>query len=441
MQTHSTHVGQLQGLTQISYSSEKTCSSQVSLGLQGGHSINLFELFSVQVTVHQLAQLSCGWDGDEKEVSLLPLHNPTQPVCVQGAVSGSFSTTARPGCPSAQTVSTNFDEHGTSSSWQFLGTDFSNSTDRDASDQMLPVPASLAAISGSPLWSFSCPGARPTRLGFTSAVVGCTCNQDSRSVAIWERSICPVCEMPVPLATPINSLQSSTQQSGSTGVEHAVGAQPTSCSCDYGCELTPQQLFSGIPRVWPSTLQLVLQSSSQEARRQPSLQATLRLAGATGAVAGASSTTAIPASVLPGLWDALSLVEALPLLWSSQQVQQARGGRLSHTECRTAWHAAGETQLCSQDLYIFCKLKHVLHKLDVAHKMRVRLVKRLHAVVDFGSCDLKSVYFEVRCIINEVLLASVAGGSKGVRMTGLARLALALQEALALGPTANAPVS
>lgn len=306
---------------------------------------------------------------------------------------------------------------------------------------MLLALASLPAISGSPLWSFSSPGACPTRLGFSSAVVGCTCDQDSRSVAIWERSRYPVCEMPVPLATPVNSLHSS-QQSGSTGVEHAVRAQPPSCSCDCGCELTPHQVSGGNPPVWPSTLQLVLQSSNQEARRQPSLQATLYPAvGATEPVAGASSTTAIPACVLPGVWDYLSLDEALPQLWSSQQVQQARGGRLSDTECRTAWHAAGETQLCSKDLYIFCKLKHVLHKLDVAHKMRVRLVKRLHAVVDYGSCDLKSVYFEVRCIINEVLLASVAGGFKCVRMTGLVRLALALQEALALGPAASVPGS
>jgi hypothetical protein len=135
-------------------------------------------------------------------------------------------------------------------------------------------------------------------------------------------------------------------------------------------------------------------------------------------------------------WANLSLAEALLQLWSSQQVQQARGGRLSSTECRTAWHAAGDPELCFQDLYVFCKLKHVLHKLDVAHRIRVRLVKRLHAVVDYGGCDLKSVYLEVRCIISDFLHGPTVG-LEGARVTGLVRLALAMQEALLLGPAAD----
>jgi hypothetical protein len=84
-------------------------------------------------------------------------------------------------------------------------------------------------------------------------------------------------------------------------------------------------------------------------------------------------------------------------------------------------------------MYDFRKLKHVLHKLDAKHRVRLGLIRRLHAVVDYGGCDLKAVYFEVRCVIIE-LQQEYAGRLKGARVTDLVRLALVLQEALALGP-------
>jgi hypothetical protein len=84
-------------------------------------------------------------------------------------------------------------------------------------------------------------------------------------------------------------------------------------------------------------------------------------------------------------------------------------------------------------MYDFRKLKHVLHKIDAKHRIRLGLIKRLHAVADYGGCDLKAVYFEVRCVIGTVMRSCV-GRLEDARVTGLVRLAVVLHEALALGP-------
>lgn len=136
-------------------------------------------------------------------------------------------------------------------------------------------------------------------------------------------------------------------------------------------------------------------------------------------------------TILPQPWASMPLEEGLQLLWNSEQVQQATGGRLYNTIVRIAWQPVGE--LSAQDLYDFGKCKYVVHKLDVAHRTRLRLVVRMHAVADYGTCDLQSVYFEVRCTIED-LLEAIMQGMQGVRVLGLVRFALALQEALKLGP-------
>lgn len=63
----------------------------------------------------------------------------------------------------------------------------------------------------------------------------------------------------------------------------------------------------------------------------------------------------------------------------------------------------------------------------------MRVVMRMHAVADYGGCNLGSVYLEVRCAIDDLLEASLRG-TPGVRVLSVVRLALALQEALRLGP-------
>lgn len=135
---------------------------------------------------------------------------------------------------------------------------------------------------------------------------------------------------------------------------------------------------------------------------------------------------------LPEPWASMTLDEGLQQLWSSDQLQEAVGGCMYNTAERTAWEPDGA--LSAQDLFDFGKLKYVIHKLDASHRPRVRLVVRMHAVADYGGCDLKLFYFEVRCVISELGEKAGSRSLQGVRVLGLVRLALALQEALTLGP-------
>jgi hypothetical protein len=123
-------------------------------------------------------------------------------------------------------------------------------------------------------------------------------------------------------------------------------------------------------------------------------------------------------------------------LWTGQQLCASVGGSLFNTEQRMAWQPVGEPEPGAQDLYDFQKLKHVMQKLDAVHRTRVKLIKRLHAVADYGGCDMKSVYFEVRCMIGEMVHSAAAQGRplEDCRVTGLVRLAAVLQDALTLGP-------
>jgi hypothetical protein len=81
----------------------------------------------------------------------------------------------------------------------------------------------------------------------------------------------------------------------------------------------------------------------------------------------------------------------------------------------------------------------MVQKLDAVHKTRVKLIKRLHAVADYGGCDLGSVYREVRCLIGELLhdAAMHIKSFEECRVAGLVRFALTLQDALRLGPKAE----
>lgn len=167
-----------------------------------------------------------------------------------------------------------------------------------------------------------------------------------------------------------------------------------------------------------------------------------------GAQQDSSSTTGAaggggPSSTGPGFSGPaahVSLDEGLKQLWTGEQLQSAKGGRLFNIEQRMAWQPVGEPDPGAQDLYDFQKLKHVMQKLDAVHRTRVKLIKRLHAVADYGGCDMKSVYFETRCMIGEMMHNAAAQGRplEECRITGLVRLALVLQEALELGPKEEA---
>lgn len=150
-----------------------------------------------------------------------------------------------------------------------------------------------------------------------------------------------------------------------------------------------------------------------------------------------------PSSTGPGFSGpaaVVSLDEGLKQLWTGEQLQSAKGGRLFNIEQRMAWQPVGEPDPGAQDLYDFQKLKHVMQKLDAVHRTRVKLIKRLHAVADYGGCDMKSVYFETRCMIGEMMHNAAAQGRplEECRITGLVRLAVVLQEALDLGPKEEA---
>lgn len=141
-----------------------------------------------------------------------------------------------------------------------------------------------------------------------------------------------------------------------------------------------------------------------------------------------------PAAFLPAPWATMPLLRGLQLLWDNLQLQEATGGCIYNTAERMAWQPPAVVELSAQDLYEFPKLKYMVHKLNAVHKIRVRLIKRLHAVADFGGGELKSVYFEVRCIITEMMRTADAHRLQSARITDLVRLALALQEALVQGP-------
>jgi hypothetical protein len=108
-----------------------------------------------------------------------------------------------------------------------------------------------------------------------------------------------------------------------------------------------------------------------------------------------------------------------------------------HTQL--AWLPIGAGYPSPQELYDFAKLKRMVQKLDAVHKTRVKLIKRLHAVADYGGRDLGSVYREVRCLIGELLhdAALQIKSFEDCRVAGLVRFALTLQDALRLGPKAE----
>lgn len=139
-----------------------------------------------------------------------------------------------------------------------------------------------------------------------------------------------------------------------------------------------------------------------------------------------------PVVDLPAPWDSISLDEGLQQLWNSDQLQEAVGGCLYNTAERTASEPDGK--LSAQDLFDFQRLKYVIHKLDASQRPRVRLVVRMHAVADYWGCNFKLFYFGVRCVISDLCEKAGSHGLQGVRVLGLVRLALTLQEALRLGP-------
>lgn len=100
-----------------------------------------------------------------------------------------------------------------------------------------------------------------------------------------------------------------------------------------------------------------------------------------------------------------------------------------------AWQPVSNPTVVGQDMYDFSKLKRVVQKLDAVHKHRVKLIKRIHGVAEYGQCDLKLVYQEVRSMIGEVLRESAmyTKSIEGSGVGGLVRLALLLQEALLQG--------
>lgn len=156
--------------------------------------------------------------------------------------------------------------------------------------------------------------------------------------------------------------------------------------------------------------------------------------------AGAGSSAASSGPGFSGPAAHISLDEGLKQLWTGEQLQNAKGGRLFNIEQRMAWQPVGEPDPDAQDLFDFSILKHVMQKLDAVHRTRVKLIKRLHAVADYGGCDAKSVYFEVRCMIGEMMHNAAAQGRPlhECRITGLVRLAIVLQHALEQGPKEGA---
>lgn len=166
-------------------------------------------------------------------------------------------------------------------------------------------------------------------------------------------------------------------------------------------------------------------------------------ASAPGLVQGTSPAPAEGGAAikLPVPWANTPLGGDLQHLWGNQQLLEAKGGLIYNSTERSAWPPPAVAKVSAQDLYDFRRLKHAVHSLDTVTKMRKRLVKRLHAVVDFGGGELKSVYFEVRCAISEVMQSADAQRLNGAHLRGLVRLALDLQEALWLGPGAVATAS
>lgn len=124
----------------------------------------------------------------------------------------------------------------------------------------------------------------------------------------------------------------------------------------------------------------------------------------------------------------------LPQLWSRERLHAAPGGIMFNVQ-QFAWQPAGEPNITGQDMYDFSKLKRVVQKLDAVHKYRVKLIKRIHGVAEYGQSDLKLVYQEVRSLIGEVLRESAIHTKSidGSGVGGLVRLALLLQEALQQG--------
>jgi hypothetical protein len=128
-------------------------------------------------------------------------------------------------------------------------------------------------------------------------------------------------------------------------------------------------------------------------------------------------------------------MSGLQQLWSREQLFASAGGILFNVQ-QMAWQPrGGEANITAQDMYDFSKLKRVVQKLDAVHKYRVKLIKRIHGVAEYGQCDLKLVYQEVRSLIGEVLRESAihTKSMDGSGVGGLVRLALLLQEALLQG--------
>jgi hypothetical protein len=135
-----------------------------------------------------------------------------------------------------------------------------------------------------------------------------------------------------------------------------------------------------------------------------------------------------------GKYADVSLMSGLQQLWSREQLHAAPGGTMYNVQ-QIAWQPMGEPNITGQDMYDFSKLKRVVQKLEAVHKYRVKLIRRIHGVAEYGHCDLKLVYQEVRSLIGEVLRESAIHTKSidGSGVGGLVRLALLLQEALLQG--------
>jgi hypothetical protein len=136
-----------------------------------------------------------------------------------------------------------------------------------------------------------------------------------------------------------------------------------------------------------------------------------------------------------GKYANVPVMVGLQQLWSREQLFASVGGLMYNVQ-QMAWLPQDvNINIVAQDMYDFSKLKRVAQKLEAVHKNRVKLIKRIHGVAQWGHCDLKLVYQEVRGLIGEVLQESAmhTRSIEGSGVGGLVRLALLLQEALVEG--------
>lgn len=68
-------------------------------------------------------------------------------------------------------------------------------------------------------------------------------------------------------------------------------------------------------------------------------------------------------------WATATAEDGLRQLWSSKQLQRAKGGRMYNIQ-QLALHPTGEHELRPSDLYSFPRLKGIIHQLDAVHRVR-----------------------------------------------------------------------